>query len=460
MRPVIEAHQLTKRFRRGAHRGVFEWIRARRPRFGLGASGGSNDGRCGNDRSEADPGRFEAISGVSFEVEPGEAFGIIGPNGAGKSTMLRLLAGILKPDGGRVRVRGRLAALIEIGAGFHPDLTGRENVYLNGALLGMSRREIRERFDEIESFAGLEAFMDTPVKRYSSGMYARLGFSIAVHTRPEVLLVDEVLSVGDALFRLRCMRRMRELLDGGTALVFITHNLDQMRDICRRTLVLHRGKALFIGPAEEAIGHYYAAMGSASEGRCADVGSGSPGPEETAMGMSMGSSAGISTAPVRVLRAEILDAAGRPTLGLQSGSALEMRAELESDAPYPAVIAEFNLRRATHENVMSLNSGRAGLSLSLRRGANRVELRAPCLPLSGGAYFWSLRFWDEAGGACLVDTPFDRPLHVDDGGRGGGFFCLEQDWHIDDAEWGEMHERDFPLPSCGRSRAIPMGVVG
>src|SRR5262245_49533902 len=185
---------------------------------------------------------FWAVRDVSFSVERGEAFGIIGANGAGKSTILKLLTGIMRPTMGSIRVAGRVSALIEVSAGFHPDLTGRENVYLNGAILGMSRDEIRRRFDAIVEFSGLEEFIDTPVKRYSSGMFARLGFSVAAHVDPDVLLVDEVLSVGDYLFQRKCVERMNEVIAGGATVIFVSHNLQAVANLCPRSLLLERGE--------------------------------------------------------------------------------------------------------------------------------------------------------------------------------------------------------------------------
>ena len=199
---------------------------------------------------------FWALQDVSFEVERGEAFGIIGSNGAGKSTMLKLLSRIMKPSRGVVRVNGRLSALIEVSAGFHPDLTGRENIYLNGTILGLRRAEIRRRFDKIVAFSGLEEFIDTPVKRYSSGMYARLGFSVAAHVDPDVLLVDEVLSVGDFVFQRKCLERMRAVLRGGATVVFVSHNLEAVANLCTRTLLLEKGRVARIGASEEVVRAY------------------------------------------------------------------------------------------------------------------------------------------------------------------------------------------------------------
>jgi lipopolysaccharide transport system ATP-binding protein len=189
-------------------------------------------------------------------LQRGEAFGIIGSNGAGKSTILKLLSGIMKPTTGAVHVGGRLSALIEVGAGFHPDLTGRENVFLNGTILGMRREEIRRKFDEIVEFSGLSDFIDTPVKRYSSGMYARLGFSVAAHVEPDLLIVDEVLSVGDYVFQRKCSEKMASVSRGGATVVFVSHNLRAVAELCDRSLFLEKGRVVQIGPTNGVIKTY------------------------------------------------------------------------------------------------------------------------------------------------------------------------------------------------------------
>ena len=199
---------------------------------------------------------FWAVRNVNFAVERGEALGIIGHNGAGKSTVLKLLSSITAPTSGEIVVDGRLAALIEIGSGFHPELTGRENVYLNGVLLGMRRREITAKLKSIVEFAGVERFIDTPVKHYSSGMYLRLGFSIAAHLDPEILLLDEVLAVGDAAFQAKCLDRVTELRRAGTTIVFISHNLHAVSRLCERTLLLNKGEVLMDGPTHDVIAEY------------------------------------------------------------------------------------------------------------------------------------------------------------------------------------------------------------
>jgi lipopolysaccharide transport system ATP-binding protein len=199
---------------------------------------------------------FWALQDVSFAVKKGESFGIIGPNGAGKSTILKLLIGIMHPTKGEKLVQGRLSALIEIGAGFHKDLTGRENIFLIGTILGMSKGEIKRKFDEIVEFSGLPEFIDTPVKRYSSGMYARLGFSVAAHVNPDILVIDEVLSVGDFAFQRKCVQKMNAILHSGATLIFVSHDLKTVADLCQRALLLEKGRVLMLGETHAVINRY------------------------------------------------------------------------------------------------------------------------------------------------------------------------------------------------------------
>jgi lipopolysaccharide transport system ATP-binding protein len=199
-----------------------------------------------------------ALKDVSFEVEPGEVVGIIGPNGAGKSTLLKILSQITEPAAGRVELMGRVASLLEVGTGFHPELTGRENIYLNGAILGMTRREIQSKLDAIVSFAEVERFIETPVKRYSSGMYLRLAFAVAAHLEPEILLVDEVLAVGDAAFQKKCLGKMGEVAHDGRTVLFVSHNMAAVRALCRRGLLIQNARVAVDADAETAIAEYLA----------------------------------------------------------------------------------------------------------------------------------------------------------------------------------------------------------
>lgn len=208
---------------------------------------------------------FWALKDVSFEVQPGEVVGIIGRNGAGKSTLLKILSQITKPTKGRVELNGRVGSLLEVGTGFHPELTGRENIYLNGSILGMKKTEIDSKFDEIVAFAEIEQFLDTPVKRYSSGMYVRLAFAIAAHLQPEVLIIDEVLAVGDAEFQSKCMGRMREVAESGRTIFFVSHNVAAVRMLCTRGIFLQAGSLSDDDTVESVVTHYMRTLKARAE---------------------------------------------------------------------------------------------------------------------------------------------------------------------------------------------------
>jgi len=238
---ALEMIEVSKKFKRGE---IFDSLRDLIP-----ALTGQLIKRLTSDQLERQ--EFWALKDISFTVKKGEAFGIIGHNGAGKSTILKLLSGILRPTKGKIIVSGKISALIEVGAGFHPDLTGRENIFLNGAILGMKKEEIRKKLDEIVEFAQLNDFIDTPVKRYSSGMYARLGFAVAAYVDPDVLVVDEVLSVGDFVFQKKSIERMRRIMQGGTTVIFVSHNIKAVTELCQNALLLDHGKGVKIGETRE-----------------------------------------------------------------------------------------------------------------------------------------------------------------------------------------------------------------
>jgi ABC-type polysaccharide/polyol phosphate transport system ATPase subunit len=252
---VLKVQNVSKRFSRGEmHDSLRDFVPSLFARL-------SGRARTGSVTSKD----FWALQDVSFELNRGEAFGIIGANGAGKSTILKLITGIMKPTTGRVELNGRLSALIEVGAGFHPDLTGRENIYLNGTILGMRRAEIDRKFDAIVEFSGLADFIDTPVKRYSTGMYARLGFSVAAHVDPDILIVDEVLSVGDIVFQNRCLEKMNRIIHSGATVIFVSHNLRAIAELCPRSILLEHGKVTATGPSQEVLRAYLESSGQ--EGR-------------------------------------------------------------------------------------------------------------------------------------------------------------------------------------------------
>ncbi len=244
MSAAIATHALSKRYRLGELQASYGTLRD------------SIVGLVGKVGRRHRPEEIWALRDVSFEVQEGEVLGLIGANGAGKSTLLKVLTRITAPTSGRAEIRGRVGSLLEVGTGFHSELTGRENIYLNGAVLGMKRREIERKFDDIVEFSGISTFLDTPVKRYSSGMYVRLAFSVAAHLEPEILLVDEVLAVGDAEFQRRCLGRMEDLGDSGRTVILVSHNMQTITQLCDRVMLLEGGAVVADGPSSETVAAY------------------------------------------------------------------------------------------------------------------------------------------------------------------------------------------------------------
>lgn len=252
MKSIIRVANVAKQYRLGAVQNSYATLRD-----ALAEAVRSPLKRFKSNQTEN--GTIWALQDVSFEVGAGEVVGVIGRNGAGKSTLLKVLSRITEPTLGRIDLYGRVASLLEVGTGFHPELTGRENIFLNGAILGMGRTEIRDKFDEIVAFSEIERFIDTPVKRYSSGMYLRLAFAVAAHLDPEILLVDEVLAVGDARFQRKCLDKMEAVRQAGRTVIFVSHNMPAVTRLCPRTILLDAGKVLFDGPSHEAVSKYLGA---------------------------------------------------------------------------------------------------------------------------------------------------------------------------------------------------------
>jgi lipopolysaccharide transport system ATP-binding protein len=252
---AISVQNVSKRYRLGEISRV--QLFADLHRWWTNRSARSSEARGQPRIAEAEEkGDFWALKDISFELEQGQTFAIIGANGAGKSTLLKIISRITAPTTGLVRIRGRIGTLLEVGTGFHPELTGRDNVFLNGAILGMSRAEVKRKFDDIVGFAGLEQFIDTPVKRYSSGMYVRLAFSVAAFLEPEILIIDEVLSVGDAQFQAQCVQRMEEIINDGRTLIFVSHGTALVQQVCRRAIFLQKGRMMYDGDTTSALAAY------------------------------------------------------------------------------------------------------------------------------------------------------------------------------------------------------------
>jgi lipopolysaccharide transport system ATP-binding protein len=259
MIPIIEAAHLSKKFQLGTVRSREDSLRETLV-HGLRASWQALRRGWGGSAISSGPEWMWALHDVNFRIEQGDVVGIIGANGAGKSTLLKILSRITDPTEGYVRLRGRVSSLLEIGTGFHPDLTGRENVFMNGAMLGMTKAEIESKFDEIVAFAELEKFLDTPVKHYSSGMYVRLGFAVAAHLDPEVLIVDEVLAVGDIAFQKKCLGKMGQFGKRGRTILFVSHNIPAVLNLCQKGIVLEQGRLTFEGDAKSAVDYYVGAV--------------------------------------------------------------------------------------------------------------------------------------------------------------------------------------------------------
>jgi len=255
MKPIIRVENLSKQYHIGAKLAARGAVHYPTLRESLVRFARAPFDRLRNRQKHSDD-LFWALKDVSFEVMPGEIIGIIGSNGSGKSTLLKILSRITKPTRGRAELYGQVASLLEVGTGFHPDLTGRENVYLNGAILGMKRREIDRKFDEIVAFAEVEKFLDTPVKHYSSGMYVRLAFAVAAHIDPEVLIVDEVLAVGDAAFQKKCLGKMDDVTRRGRTVLFVSHSMKMVADLCQTTILLKQGRIEKSGPTADVIEAY------------------------------------------------------------------------------------------------------------------------------------------------------------------------------------------------------------
>ncbi len=336
--------------------------------------------------------RFNALEHIDLEVAEGETVGLLGHNGSGKSTLLKCIAGTIRPSSGHIRVHGRIAAMLELGAGFHPDLTGRENVYLNASILGIPKSHVDKVFDEIVEFAELEEFIEQQVKHYSSGMYARLGFAVAVNLEPDILLVDEVLSVGDENFQRKCLERVRTFQTEGRSIVFVTHAPDQMTQMCDRALVLEHGKPLFTGPAREAANIYRRALHMRAEERSEAIEEAAQ--EAQAAAEPEGYLADLPRKPnLRITSATARNQDGSNQLA--PGDTLVLSCSYHSDTFLSRVRARIAI--TDHDGVVLLNASTydlTGADLARVEGEGQVRYIIEDLPLLDGAYRVGFSFQD------------------------------------------------------------------
>jgi ABC-type polysaccharide/polyol phosphate transport system ATPase subunit len=328
-----------------------------------------------------------ALKDLSFEIHRGEAFGVIGRNGSGKSTLLKIISGILKPTRGTMTVNGRIAALIELGAGFHPEITGRENIYINGIMLGLTRRDIDQRFDRIVEFAGIGEFLDQPVKTYSSGMYVRLGFAVAVHVDPDVLLIDEVLAVGDEEFSARCIAKIQEMKFRGVTLVFVTHQLDQVRNLCDRALWLDHGMLEAIGDPMRVVDAYLQEVSSgaaASSPPEEDGGTKPAAPQETKPDANEEERWG--SGEILLKHVALTDPRGRELVAIGAGTPVTIDIDVEVRAPQEDFVFGLGIYHADGSCVYGTNTDVEGYAPQLLDANARIRFVMPSLDLVAGTY--------------------------------------------------------------------------
>jgi ABC-type polysaccharide/polyol phosphate transport system ATPase subunit len=337
-----------------------------------------------SERISLEPGFHWALNDVSFELEKGQSLALIGPNGAGKSTILKLLAKITTPTSGKVEINGQLSALIELGAGFHPDLTGRENIFLNGTILGLSRKEIENRFGEIVDFSELERFIDTPIKRYSSGMTVRLGFAVASCIRPDILLVDEVLAVGDASFRQKCIERIKMLLGEGTSLIFVSHDMGLVKAVCDTAIYLEQGTIQQYGDTPEVIETYNQVIDKQRTLKLKQVEVGSNGSETE----------------VEITNIDFLDVLGQPVRSIYSDQPLEIRLHYTAYGNFGRANAIVRIYRSDGISCCIMRTSLDNFPVVFNQGQGTLSVIIEPLQLFGGRYYasaWIMNAEDSAG---------------------------------------------------------------
>lgn len=373
--------------------------------------------------------QFWALRDVSFQVERGETVGIIGHNGAGKSTVLKLLASITSPTSGQITINGRLSALIEVGSGFHPELTGRENIFLNGAILGMRRTEIAEKLDSITDFAGVRPFLDVPVKRFSSGMYVRLGFSIASHLDPDILLLDEVLAVGDAAFQEKCLARIEALRRAGTTIVFISHDLAAVERICDRVILMRHGEVAGTGRPREIVNEYQRHV-------------------EPSRINTMKTAVEDDRAVIQSL-AFLAPDGTRPAV-FRTGDALVAQIDFEAHAEVKDAVFEVFVRTGDLTEICQLTTETSGAPIDLPRGAGTLRFTCPELALQPGIYHANVCVKERQASEAINWQYQAATLRIDPGKITRGQFYQGNSWRLThELSSGTLLEATSLIPDVG-----------
>jgi ABC-2 type transport system ATP-binding protein len=356
---------------------------------------------------------FWALQDVNLTVTKGATVGVIGSNGSGKTTLLKCLTGIYTPERGSISVEGNLAALLELGAGFHPELSGTENIYLNGSIMGMSKKEIDSKFDSIVEFAGLEQFIDTPVKNFSSGMTVRLGFSIATHVEPEVLLIDEILSVGDQAFQRKSTEKIEQFRRDGRTILVVSHSLGLVQQLCDTVVWLEKGRVKMIGPAAEVIAEY---TGNTYGNFAREDAS-----SKTRWG----------TGDAQVTQVALLDGADQPFDTLTSGGEIRIRVEMNSHTRIESPVLRLQLETMSGELVWSTSTQRGTATLRVLDGPATAILHIPSLPLADGTYYLSVSIVDATGATEFDHCQHWAKVHVTGGQpNDGGVVAIPSTWSI------------------------------
>jgi lipopolysaccharide transport system ATP-binding protein len=397
---VIHVHNLSKQYRLGQvgrgtlhddfNRWLYRLIGKEDPYLKIGEA---------NDRSiKGNSDYVWALKDINFEVQQGDVLGIIGRNGAGKSTLLKILSKVTAPTTGRIKIKGRIASLLEVGTGFHPELSGRDNIFLNGAILGMTRKEIQSKFDEIVDFAGVERYIDTPVKRYSSGMYVRLAFAVAAHLEPDILIIDEVLAVGDAEFQKKCLGKMKDVSEkDGRTILFVSHNMPSILNLCTNTMLLQFGKEIFYGNTEDGINHYLNHKKSVNEKSLIQ--------RKDRIGNGLIICTGI----------ELFNHELNSVESVKSGDELNVQIEYAvKDVAVRSVLFRLQILDANEEIMFICNNEHSVGLFYLINKSGKAICKIPKLPLFGGTYYLNVQIYSKETG-LLDEIEFAKELSVTDG---------------------------------------------